>query len=75
MISYTAYQIYEEYKRAYHCANDAVDALKRNYADESTIKKAERAAAINEALANLWGRIYKYGQTDQGGNLYDPYGE
>lgn len=64
MNSNTSQKLYEEYKHALYQCNEAIEALKRNYADESTIKKAERARSINESLANLWGRIYKYGLPD-----------
>ena len=70
----TALELYQEYKKAYHGTNEALEALKRNWADEATIKKVEKAYWINESLANLWGRIYRYGLPDQG-EFHDPYKE
>jgi len=70
---HTAYNLYEDYKRAWYQAADAVEALKRNFADEVTIKKAEKLRNLNECLANFWGRLYRYNLPDTDKEFFDPY--
>ena len=64
---FKASELYQEYKRNYHACSDVLEALKRNYTDEATIQKAEKARLINESLANLWGRVAKYNEPEDRG--------